>query len=465
MLFSSVGFGLFLGVSLVAVNRTPARRRWATILALSLAYYATFAQPLLVAILLAVSVVAWIAARGADQAEDDRSRLRWALVGCVTAVAAIILSRLLANSGLWLNQPTTRIRLTSTIGVSFFSLHAISYVLDVYTGRARPERNLGKVLAYLAFFPKLIQGPIERASSLLPQLEAPSMPSYDAIRLAMRLFGLGLFKKVVLADRLAQLVDPIYATPQQYGGLTIALGIYAYAFQLYFDFSGYTDMARATARLFGIELRENFRAPYLASNIADFWRRWHMSFSQWLLDYLFTPLQLAWRRCGRTGTAAAVFLTFTLCGLWHGATWTFFIWGVLHGSYMAGGMLWAARKHRRKSGGGWSRVAGTVLTFHLVTIAWVFFRAPTLDTAGSVLGAAFRPTIGLERLLGQVNPRSAAVTLCTCVIYGTLALVLGYSRMDKVAKMSAVRWAGYVTLFIAILLLRQDTSTSIYSQF
>ena len=192
--------------------------------------------------------------------------------------------------------------LASSVGVSYFTFQAIAYLADVYLETQEPEPHLGRHALSLAFFPKLLQGPIERAARLLPQLRAPYAFDYAVVRSGLVLFAFGWFKKAVLADRLALYADTVFGNVQGFSGLPVLLGVYAYALQIYFDFAGYTDMARGIARLFGIQLMENFNRPYAARSIPEFWRRWHISFSSWILDYLFKPMNLAWRNLGRLGT-------------------------------------------------------------------------------------------------------------------------------------------------------------------
>jgi len=461
MLFNDVAYLPFLAAVALAVRLTPAAARWVTLLLASLLCYATFRAPALLGVLGLEAVVAWTAGRAIDGAPDDGARgrrLRWALAALVGILVAV---RVAAHGPAPWGAP---LGLASALGVSYFTLQAISYVVDVFMGRLPPEPSLGRLAASLAFFPRLVQGPIERSSGLLAQLRAPPTPGYQALRSAALLFAWGLFKKVVLADRLGTLVDPVYAEPARYGGLVPLLATYAFAFQLYFDFSGYTDMARGSARALGLELAVNFHAPYLATSPSDFWRRWHMSFSRWLLDYVFTPLQLAWRRHRRAGTAAALLLTFTLSGLWHGSAWTFLVWGILHGVFLAVEAL-RRRPGRAAPPSLAARVLGTVVTFHLVTFAWVFFRAPSLRVAGGLLASAFQPTRGLDLLIGLQGAQAVAVTLLACLAYGLAVLAAGRPAFQALERARPLRWAGAVALLLAIALLRQDAATYLYAQF
>ncbi|MBW2709584.1 MAG: MBOAT family protein, partial [Deltaproteobacteria bacterium] len=217
------------------------------------------------------------------------------------------------------------------LGISFFTLQAVSYSLDVYRGNQTPERHFGVFSLYLAFFPKLISGPIERASHLLPQLKRKA--DFDAERIfsGLRLLLWGIFKKTVIADRLGIYVNMVFNHPHDFSGQTLILAAWFYTLQIYCDFSGYTDMAICCGRVFGIELSQNFNFPYFARNIAGFWRRWHMTLTRWLRDYLYIPLGGNRRRPSRW--RRNILIVFVLCGLWHGANWTFVLWGVLHGFY------------------------------------------------------------------------------------------------------------------------------------
>jgi D-alanyl-lipoteichoic acid acyltransferase DltB (MBOAT superfamily) len=343
----------------------------------------------------------------------------------------------------------------------------MSYVADIYLGRIRSEPNIAKVATYLVFFPKLIQGPIERAGSIMPQLKAPGIPDYGGLRSAAVLFGAGLFKKVVLGDRLAQVADPLFADPSQFGGMATVVATYAYAFQLYFDFSGYTDMARASARVLGIELSENFRTPYLASSLSDFWRRWHITFSRWLLEYVFSPLQAMWRRAPVTGTAAALLVTFVLSGAWHGFTGPFMVWGLLHGTYLAVESISRKIRGRRPPTYPlWQEVWGTVLTFNLVVVAWVFFRAPSLEVAWAVIRSVIEPTPRIGPLAQACGGLYAlGITLAACSAYAFLVAVRSRTIYRNLMQHTVVRWALYFSLVTAVTFLRQGGAGFLYAQF
>lgn len=273
------------------------------------------------------------------------------------------------------------------VGISFYTFQALSYSIDVYRRQMKPTRNLVDFFAFVAFFPQLVAGPIERASHLLPQIARPRILTREGVRSGLWLAVWGLFKKVVIADNLAALVDGAFAAD----GATGAMGLmatYAFAFQIYCDFSGYSDIARGLARMMGISLMENFRLPYFALNPKDFWGRWHISLSTWLKDYLYIPL--GGNRHGAGRQYLNLFLTMLLGGLWHGAAWTFVAWGAFHGLLLSLYHAWA-RGHVAKGAadsGHWVWVR-RILMFHLVCIGWIFFRAGTFGDAWSVMSGIF----------------------------------------------------------------------------
>ena len=327
---------------------------------------------------------------------------RWAVRGAVAANLAALGyfkytgfltdsgSSVLRAFGFDVRPPDLRIVLP--IGISFITFQALSYVIDVGRGKLAPT-SLLDFGVYLAFFPHVVAGPIVRASEFLPQLRERPDPRKVDVGPAFWLIAVGLFKKVVVASYLAdRIVDPLFSNPQQHGGVEALVGIYAYAIQIYADFSGYTDMAIGLAALLGFRFPQNFNSPYVATSVQDFWRRWHMTLSRWLRDYVYIPL--GGSRKGRRRTFINIFLTMLLGGLWHGAAWTFVAWGALHGGWQVLERLWRERvsggEHREPSAvGTW---VGRLVTFHVVCLGWVFFRADSFGTAGDVLSQLLQPS-------------------------------------------------------------------------
>ncbi|HYN90581.1 MAG TPA: MBOAT family protein [Thermoleophilaceae bacterium] len=342
-----------------------------------------------VPLLMASSVVNTVAARVIARSPSPVTRKR-ALVAaiafdlgllCVFKYLGFFVSEMDgALESIGLGSPLPLVQIVLPIGISFFTFQAISYVVDVYRGETRAA-SLGDVAFLQAFFPHLVAGPIVRANELLPQLRTPRDPRTVLAGPAIFLIVGGVLKKTVIADELARrVVDPVYSDPGAHSGAELTLAFYAFAAQIYCDFSGYTDMAIGLALLLGFQLPQNFNRPYLALSLRDFWRRWHMTLSRWLRDYLYIPL--GGNRGGRRRTYLNVMLTMLLGGLWHGAAWTFVIWGGIHGAGLS------VERWTRERFGGFRVPAGVawLVTFHVVCVAWVFFRAPDLGTAFDVLG-------------------------------------------------------------------------------
>jgi alginate O-acetyltransferase complex protein AlgI len=351
-------------------------------------------------------------------------------------------------------------------------------------GMVEPERHVGRFALYLGFFPKLLQGPIERAADLLPQLQTLRGFDYENVRSGLVLFAWGLFKKIVVANRLAVFVNTVYHDPHGYAGITLAAATYMYAIQIYADFSGYTDMALGVGRLFNIRLTQNFNSPYLATSVADFWRRWHISFSRWILDYIFKPLQMKWRDARTLGVAAALMVTFLFSGLWHGVRATFLVWGALHGVFLTASVLMNARKKvtsRRSNvtNHRFRRFIQVFVTFHLVTFAWIVFRANSLSDAWYVVTHLLSTTSSHISLLSAQPSGFAALLNPLLMDQGVLSFVL---LVISVVLMSAgnclrkrirvqaqpvwIRWSLYYTLVLAMIYLSvYDDVGFVYFQF
>jgi len=265
----------------------------------------------------------------------------------------------------------------------------MGYTVDVYRNRLAPCRSLSTFALYVSYFPQLVAGPIERATHLLPQLEQPRRVTYTAIRQGCLLILLGLFRKVGVADALAPLVESRFTSPELCSGADLLFAVYLFAIQIYCDFAGYSDIARGVSKLLGIDLMVNFKQPYFATSITDFWRRWHISLSTWLRDYVYIPL--GGNRHGIRNTYRNLMLTMLLGGLWHGANWTFVVWGGLHGAWLAIEKFLMVRpslpsENRHSTRERARELIGLVLTIHLVCLAWVFFRSDSLSGALTFLG-------------------------------------------------------------------------------
>lgn len=361
------------------------------------------------------------------------------------------------------------------LGISFYIFQAMGYVVDVYRGKVPAERNFLLHALFLSFFPQLISGPIGRAGDLLPQFKAEHRFNYDNLRAGLLRFLWGAFKKMVLADRLAVLVDTVFKAPGDFGALQLMGAAVAFSIQIYCDFSAYSDMAVGIARVMGFRLMENFRTPYFSRSIAEFWRRWHISLSSWFRDYLYFPLGGS-----RRGTARKylnVLIVFAVSGLWHGAALTFLFWGLLNGLYqVAGGLTKSSRNKLRGalhlSGDGPVTVfLQVLLTFILSTIAWVFFKAGSFTQALSVLSGMVRGPLWAFTSMGLDRWELLAAAAGILLLLGVDLLSLGHSLESRyLALPRPVRWAVLWCLLFAVLIFGSygtgyDAQSFIYVKF
>jgi D-alanyl-lipoteichoic acid acyltransferase DltB (MBOAT superfamily) len=373
------------------------------------------------------------------------------------AFAADSIAALLGWIGV--HVPPTHLRMVLPFGISFFTFETMSYTIDVWRRRIAPTRRYLDYLLFVCFFPHLVAGPIVRPGQMLPQLAAP--PRYDADRQARGLLRIatGLFKKILIGDYLAQaVVERVFSTPERFTALEVLLAVYAYAAEIYADFSGYTDIAIGTAALFGYELPENFDAPYLATSLQDFWRRWHISLSTWLRDYLYKPL--GGSRHGAAVTYRNLMLTMVLGGLWHGASWNFVIWGALHGCALAVTRMW--QRSRPPLTGYAARVVTTLATFHFVCLGWIFFRAPTLSHAGLALETLTRGTWRMD----HVSWRVGVVVAVAMILH---ALPRAWKARGREAFVGSPAIVQGLALAVAAILLhvaaRAKPEPFVYGQF
>jgi D-alanyl-lipoteichoic acid acyltransferase DltB (MBOAT superfamily) len=284
------------------------------------------------------------------------------------------------------------------VGISFYTFQTISYTIDIYRGAFLPTRNFVDFALSVAFFPHLVAGPIQRARSLIVQIEKPRVVTVDLWARGLTLFGIGLIRKVAIADPAGALADGYFADPGSYPSVPLICGLVLYGLQIYNDFAGYSEMARGSANLMGFDLMRNFRHPYFAANISDFWHRWHISLSTWLRDYLYIPL--GGNRRGRVRTHVNLITTMVLGGLWHGASWNFVAWGALHGGYLSLHHLWRAWRGSHWPAPGTSsllrRLGGMLAVYVLVTFTWLFFRAHDTATTSAYLHGLFAFVAGGE---------------------------------------------------------------------
>lgn len=485
MYFDSLQYMMFVPAVLAAYQLMPSRWRWAVLLSASIAFYAALRMPLLlVAWTLVVLTSYRLGRRICDESSSARKRTYlWAGVAAQVVILGSIkyLRPILRLISPRFESQTGGMDWFSTLGVSYYTLQAVSYLADVYLGTVEPERHFGRFALYLGFFPKLLQGPIERADDLLPQLRSLRSFNYANVRSGLLLFCWGLFKKVAVANRLAPFVTAVYYDPHGYSGLSLISATYLYALQILADFSGYTDMALGVARMFNIELTQNFKSPYFATSIADFWRRWHISFSRWILDYIFKPLQIEWRNAGKAGVVVALLVTFLFSGLWHGVALTFMAWGLLHGLYLASSVLlkpWREAVYRKIgiANHPWRNVFQRIITFNLVAFAWIFFRAHSIADGWYIAthlfaGAATRLSYAaaarggvMGAILNGGSARDFAMLGAAIAVWFLGSTLIKTVRLQE--QPMWFRWSMYYALILALIYLNaHDDVGFVYFQF
>ncbi len=368
-----------------------------------------------------------------------------------------------------LNPITLKVLLP--VGISFYTFQTLSYTIDVYRGKIKPEKHLGIFAVYVSFFPQLVAGPIERAKNLLPQFYEKHDFDYKRITNGLKLMLWGFFKKVVIADRLAIIVDIVYNNVDGYTGLPLILATFFFAFQIYCDFSGYSDIAIGSAQIMGFRLMDNFKRPYFSRSIAEFWRRWHISLSSWFKDYVYIPLGGNKLKIPRW--SLNIMVVFIISGLWHGANWTFIIWGALHGIYIIMGRLTKSLKNKIKEVllldkfPYIKQTLQVIITFTLVSLGWILFRANSLSDAIYIYthllaNLSFKGAyLGVERI-------DIFLALFFIGLMEFVHLIQEHVRMREFLsnKPLPLRWGIYITIIISILLFGVFNNTEfIYFQF
>ena len=413
MLFNSLSFIIFFIIVTFAYFLLPHRYRWMLILAASCYFYMSFI-PKFILILAATIIIDYFAGIGLEKFTGNKRK--WLLAASLIAnigllaffkyfnfVNANLLD--LANFIGW-HYPIQALEIILPIGLSFHTFQSLSYTIEVYKGRQKAERHFGILAEYVLFYPQLVAGPIERPQNILPQLHAEHKFDYQRVTDGLKWMAWGMFKKVVIADRMSLLVNPVYESPGDYSGPMLVFATLAFSIQIYCDFSGYSDIALGSAQVMGIKLMKNFSHPYFAKSVPEFWQRWHIALSTWLRDYVHIPLSRKLltknRESKRLKWVFSLLVTFLVSGLWHGAAWTFVIWGALHGAYMVFTGL-AINSWRNISTKFSLRIPqlltnslSRLFTFLLVSYAWIFFRASNIADAKYISANIF---VGWHSLL------------------------------------------------------------------
>jgi len=374
-----------------------------------------------------------------------------------------------SNFGLQVNPWTLKVILP--VGISFYTFHGLSYVIDVYKGRIEAERNFIDYSVFVSFFPLLVAGPIERASHLLPQIKKERVFNYEQAVDGLRQILWGLFKKVVIADLCAVYVNTVFNDSVNYSGSTLLIGAVLFTFQIYGDFSGYSDIALGTARLFGIDLLRNFAFPYFSRDIAEFWRRWHMSLSTWFRDYLYIPL--GGSKGGTWMKVRNTFIIFIVSGFWHGANWTFIIWGLLHALYIMPSIIFNTNRKnldivaQGKYFPTFKEFVSIVITFSLTVFAWIFFRSDSVEHAMTIIVKVFSKSLFSIPHMADIGLKPNLIILL--IVFLAIEW-MGREEQFAIAKFGlklpkTIRWGFYYAIVYAIFYFAGSEQQFIYFQF
>jgi alginate O-acetyltransferase complex protein AlgI len=386
MLFNTFEFLIFFFSVLIVFFSVPQKRRWFVLLLASYFFYGYWKPSYL--ILIAGSTIAdYLLSNAIGKSKNDRKRkklLSTSLILNLSLLFAFKYFDFLADSFneiLTTSDNSYKIKLLNLalpVGISFYTFQTMSYTIDVYNRKIKPEKHFGIFALFVSFFPQLVAGPIERASNLLPQFKKDTFIDYDRFASGAQLILWGLLKKALIADRVGLIANEIFNNHEDYQGFTLIIGVICFAFQIYCDFSGYSDIAIGTARVFGYDLMKNFKSPYFASSLTDFWRRWHISLSTWFKDYVYIPIGgnkvLKWRWYFN------LWITFLISGIWHGANWTFVLWGAIHGFGLVIENILSYKRSDK------FLLFKKLWIFSLICLAWIFFRANTISDAFTIIG-------------------------------------------------------------------------------
>ncbi|MEO1807520.1 MAG: MBOAT family O-acyltransferase [Bacteroidota bacterium] len=461
MLFNSLDFLIFFPVIVGLYFALSPKYRWVLLLGASYYFYMCWKAEYIILIVFS-TLVDYFAAGQMARIQEKKKRRPFLYLSLLSNLGLLFFFKywnffsgetraLLDSWNIMVDVPTFQLLLP--VGISFYTFQTLSYTIDVYNGKLEPEKNLGRFALYVSFFPQLVAGPIERATHLLPQLRKTFDFDYQRVVSGLQQMLWGFFKKVVIADRLAVYVNEIYASPGDENGLALLLATYFFAFQIYCDFSGYSDIAIGAARVMGYDLMENFRTPYLSRSIREFWSRWHISLSTWFRDYLYIPL--GGNRVPQVRWFLNLFIVFVVSGFWHGANWTFLIWGALHGSYLVAEILWKRLPFAQFRGmpPKFKSILAVGITFHLTLLAWVFFRANSLGDATTVIRSVVELplTLSVEMIRETINQAGGLTWLVTAFIL--VLFVFADPVMDKaIKKLRSGKSISYaVGIFASIL--------------
>ena len=476
MLFNSIAFAVFLPIVFMLYWCLPHRYRWCLLLASSYYFYMSWNVKYVFLILFA-TMISYLAAIMIEK-EDSKRKKKFIMIGAAVVCLGVLfyfkyfnfvsesIVNLLGLFTIKMNPVTIKVLLP--VGISFYTFQTLGYVIDVYKGEVKAEKHFGYYATFISFFPQLVAGPIERTSNLLPQIKMQHEFNYGLAMYGARKMLWGFFKKIAVADMISIYVDKAYANLYGCTGFDLVLVIFLFTIQIYCDFSGYSDIAIGTAKLLGINLMENFKSPYFSVSIKEFWSRWHISLSTWFKDYIYIPL--GGNRCSKIRSYVNLFITFIVSGIWHGANWTYVVWGGIHGIFQ---VIEKACKLDQKCKNRLIKLLRWMCVFIFCNITWVFFRAETLHDAVTLFTLLAVKIKDLSSFLHTSVGMNFKKLLYTFIVILMVAIYdyksLSVDLIESMAKMNKVKriTVEYIILFIIVLALVKGTSQNqfVYFQF
>lgn len=488
MLFNSLEFLFFFPIVIALYFAIPSKYRWFMLLLASYYFYMSWKVEYLVLILVS-TVVDFYCGRKMSKLAEKSARKKYLYLSLAANLGLLFafkyfnfFSRSFSKIFGYVNDSflhwnilhdTYTLKVLLPVGISFYTFQTLSYTIDVYNGKTNAENHLGKFALFVSFFPQLVAGPIERSAHLLPQFHKEYNFDYNRIKEGLLLMIWGFFKKLVIADRLAGYVNEVYNNVNQYDGFHYIVATYFFAFQIYCDFSGYSDIAIGSALIMGFSLMQNFRRPYFSVNIREFWSRWHISLSTWFRDYLYIPL--GGNRVVKWRWYYNLFITFVVSGLWHGADWTFLVWGFLHGAYLVLGYITQpvrnsiAKIFKLDINSNLSKLLNVIVTFHLVVFAWIFFRANGIRDSYTLVKNTFSFDMADLNNLNLFRISSDwAISLATIFLLLVVDFITERSKIRHYFNQlpGLLRWALVIfTLAVIVFLGKFEEQDFLYFQF
>ena len=488
MLFNSLQFLIFFPIVVTIFFLLPQKRRWILLLIASYYFYMCWKVEYILLIIIS-TLIDYFATQQMDKLKEKAKKKKWLYLSLISNLGILFgfkyfnfinenIQSFFDNFNVFYNVPAFEVLLP--VGISFYTFQTLSYTIDVYNGKTKAQKHLGVFAVFVSFFPQLVAGPIERSNRLLPQFFVKHSFSYERARYGLQQMMWGFFKKVVIADRLAIVVDGVYNNLDNYSGFPLIVATIFFTFQIYCDFSGYSDIAIGSARVMGFELMENFKRPYFSKSISEFWKRWHISLSSWFRDYLYIPL--GGSKVVKWKWYYNLFITFLVSGFWHGANWTFIVWGALHGTYLMSAIILTKPKEiilnlLNLKNTNIHKLYQVSFTFLLASFAWIFFRANNITDAIYVITHLFTDVGDYTNLaVMKLKLRGLGVGVNDLLIsFGLIIFMESFNLYERggdvwmklKSKPKWLRWTIYYIIMFGILFLAPYSKVSnfIYFQF